>query len=62
MRKTAALITTLILAATPAAAMADPDFGPGNSSKGPQDGKCHTAEHGVAPSPNQDSEPGCKGN
>ena len=37
-------------------AFADPDFGPGNSSKGPNDGgaKCHP------PGTNGDS-PGCKG-
>jgi hypothetical protein len=64
MRKLAALITTLALAATPTVAMADPDFGPGNSSKGPNDGgaKCHSPEHGEAPSPNQEDVPGCKGN
>lgn len=63
MRKLAVTITTIVLA-TPAAALADPDFGPGNSSKGPNDAgaKCHTAEHGIAPSPNQDDVPGCKGN
>lgn len=31
-------------------ALADPDFGPGNSSKGPQDGKCHPPGQ-VLPSP-----------
>jgi hypothetical protein len=37
------------------AALADPDFGPGNSSKGPNDGgaKCHPPGQTVA-------EPGCK--
>ena len=46
------------------AASADPHFGPGNSSKGPNDGgaKCHSPEHGEAPSPNQEDIPGCKGN
>lgn len=45
-------------------AFADPDFGPGNSSKGPNDpgAKCHSPEHGEAPSPNQEDVPGCKGN
>lgn len=33
---------------------ADPDFGPGNSQKGPQDGKCHPPGQ-VLPSPE------CKG-
>lgn len=51
---------TLALSGT---ASADPDFGPGNSSKGPNDSgaKCQTAEHGIAPSPNQEDAPGCKG-
>ena len=37
------------------AALADPDFGPGNSSKGPNDGgaKCHPPGQTV-------NEPGCK--
>jgi hypothetical protein len=39
----------------PATAVADPDFGPGNSSKGPHDGgaKCH-------PPGQTETEPGCK--
>lgn len=57
---TAGLLLTLSLGTASAA----PDFGPGNSSKGPNDGgaKCHSPEHGQAPSPNQDDVPGCKGN
>jgi hypothetical protein len=44
------------------AALADPDFGPGNSSKGPHDGgsKCHAPKHGTGPD-SQDPVPGCKG-
>ena len=44
---------TLLLGAS--AAAADPDFGPGNSSKGPNDGgaKCH-------PPGQTETEPGCK--
>jgi hypothetical protein len=44
---------TLMLGAL--AAAADPDFGPGNSSKGPNDGgaKCH-------PPGQTEFEPGCK--
>jgi hypothetical protein len=43
----------LSVAAAPA--VADPDFGPGNSSKGPNDGgaKCH-------PPGQTTTEPGCK--
>jgi hypothetical protein len=39
----------------PASAVADPDFGPGNSSKGPNDGgaKCHPPGQTV-------NTPGCK--
>jgi hypothetical protein len=64
MRKFVTLLTIAALGITAPAAFADPDFGPGNSSKGPNDGgaKCHTAEHGEAPSPNQEDVPGCKGN
>jgi hypothetical protein len=49
----AALTASLALAAAPA--YADPDFGPGNSSKGPNDGgaKCHPPGQTV-------TEPGCK--
>jgi hypothetical protein len=42
---------TLLLGAS--AAAADPDFGPGNSSKGPQEGKCH-------PPGQTETTPGCK--
>jgi hypothetical protein len=64
MKKFAALLASLALMVVAPAAMADPDFGPGNSSKGPNDGgaKCHSPEHGEAPSPNQEDVPGCKGN
>jgi len=43
-------------------ALAAPDFGPGNSSKGPNDGgaKCHAPGHGTGPGAN-DPVPGCKG-
>jgi len=42
--------------------LADPDFGPGNSSKGPHDGgaKCHAPGHGTGPGANEPV-PGCKG-
>jgi hypothetical protein len=55
-RTIALLVSTLLtlgLMAGPAAA--DPDFGPGNSSKGPNDGgaKCHPPGQTVF-------EPGCK--
>jgi hypothetical protein len=45
----------LAFAIAPASAMAAPDFGPGNSSKGPNDGgaKCHPPGQTV-------TEPGCK--
>jgi hypothetical protein len=49
--------TTLALlgALAPAAALADPDFGPGNSSKGPNDpgAQCHPPGQTV-------DTPGCK--
>lgn len=37
------VLALTITAAVPASALADPDFGPGNSSKGPQDAGaiCH---------------------
>jgi len=43
-------------------AFGDPDFGPGNSSKGPNDpgAKCHTPGHGTGPGANEPV-PGCKG-
>jgi hypothetical protein len=45
----------LLGALAPAAALADPDFGPGNSSAGPNDGnaKCH-------PPGQTTTTPGCK--
>jgi hypothetical protein len=54
MRRKAIIATLLVALAAPAAALADPDFGPGNSNKGPQDGKCHPPGQ-VLPSPE------CKG-
>ncbi len=50
-----AVIASLTLLLSAAAASADPDFGPGNSSKGPNDGgaKCHPPGQTV-------EEPGCK--
>jgi hypothetical protein len=50
----AAAVLSLGVVAAPAA-YADPDFGPGNSSKGPNDGgaKCH-------PPGQTQTEPGCK--
>jgi hypothetical protein len=50
----AAAVLSLGVAAAPAA-YADPDFGPGNSSKGPNDGgaKCH-------PPGQTTNTPGCK--
>lgn len=49
------LLAMTFAAASAAPAMADPDFGPGNSSKGPNDGgaKCHPPGQTV-------DEPGCK--
>jgi hypothetical protein len=38
-RATALALVGVALMAS--AAFANPDFGPGSSSKGPQDGKCH---------------------
>jgi hypothetical protein len=55
-KKTAAVLLAGVFAlSVPAAAFADPDFGPGNSSKGPNDGgaKCHPPGQTV-------DEPGCK--
>jgi len=50
-----AFATLGVLGALAPAALADPDFGPGNSSKGPNDGgaKCHPPGQTV-------TEPGCK--
>jgi hypothetical protein len=61
MKKFSALLAVLALAA-PSAAMAAPDFGPGKSSKGPNDGgaKCHEPDHGTGPGPHEPV-PGCKG-
>lgn len=60
-RKTfAAVLATAALAIPVAPAFGDPDFGPGNSQKGPHDGKCHEAGHGTGPGAN-DPVPGCKG-
>jgi hypothetical protein len=51
----AVLLAGAFALSIPAAANADPDFGPGNSSKGPNDGgaKCHPPGQTV-------NEPGCK--
>jgi hypothetical protein len=53
-------VAALSLSAAPAFAV--PDFGPGNSSKGPNDGgaKCHAPGHGTGPGANEPV-PGCKG-
>jgi hypothetical protein len=58
----AGLLAAAALSITAAPAVADPDFGPGNSSKGPHDGgaKCHAPGHGTGPGAN-DPVPGCKG-
>jgi hypothetical protein len=50
-----AVVAALTLLLTAGAAGADPDFGPGNSSEGPNDGgaKCHPPGQTV-------EEPGCK--
>ncbi|HET6952215.1 MAG TPA: hypothetical protein VFI47_17680 [Acidimicrobiales bacterium] len=50
-----AVVASLALLLGAGAAAADPDFGPGNSSKGPNDGgaKCH-------PPGQTEFEPGCK--
>jgi hypothetical protein len=50
-----AVVASLALLLGATAAAADPDFGPGNSSKGPNDGgsKCH-------PPGQTEFEPGCK--
>ena len=49
------LASMFALSATAPGALADPDFGPGNSSKGPNDGgaKCHPPGQTV-------NTPGCK--
>ena len=55
MRRIVGLALAIGALAIPATAFADPDFGPGNSSKGPNDGgaKCHPPGQTV-------NEPGCK--
>jgi len=55
MRRIIALTFAIATLAVPSTALADPDFGPGNSSKGPHDGgaKCHPPGQTV-------TEPGCK--
>jgi hypothetical protein len=55
MRRKIALAVGALMLALPGTALADPDFGPGNSSKGPQDpgAKCHPPGQTV-------EEPGCK--
>ena len=60
MRKGIAILLSVGALTIPASAFVDPDFGPGNSSKGPHDGKCHEAGHGTGPGAN-DPVPGCKG-
>jgi hypothetical protein len=51
----ASILAVAALSITAAPAFGDPDFGPGNSSKGPHDGgaKCHPPGQTV-------DEPGCK--
>ena len=58
----AGVLAVAALSISAAPALADPDFGPGNSSKGPNDGgsKCHEPGHGTGPGSN-DPVPGCKG-
>jgi hypothetical protein len=58
----ASFLAAAALSITAAPAMADPDFGPGNSSKGPNDGgsKCHAPNHGTGAGINEPV-PGCKG-
>jgi hypothetical protein len=55
MRRIVGLALAIGALAITATAFADPDFGPGNSSKGPNDGgaKCHPPGQTV-------NEPGCK--
>jgi hypothetical protein len=55
MRRIVSLALAVGALAIPASAFADPDFGPGNSSKGPNDpgAKCHPPGQTV-------NEPGCK--
>ena len=58
----AGFLSVAALSISAAPALADPDFGPGNSSKGPNDGgsKCHAPAHGTGPGSNE-AVPGCKG-
>lgn len=56
----AGVVGAFAIAVSAAPALAAPDFGPGNSNKGPQDGKCHEAGHGTGPGANEPV-PGCKG-
>jgi hypothetical protein len=51
----ATLLATAMVVGPAGAALADPDFGPGNSQKGPHDpgAKCHPPGQTV-------EEPGCK--
>jgi hypothetical protein len=58
----ASFLATAALSISAAPALADPDFGPGNSSKGPNDGgaKCHAPSHGTGPD-SHEAVPGCKG-
>jgi hypothetical protein len=58
----ASILAAGALSIATAPAFADPDFGPGNSSKGPNDGgaKCHEPAHGTGPDA-QEPVPGCKG-
>ncbi len=55
MRKLLVILTATAGLLIPSSAFADPDFGPGNSSKGPNDpaAKCHPPGQTV-------TEPGCK--
>ena len=61
-RTLAGALAVAALSIPAAPALADPDFGPGNSSKGPNDGgsKCHAPGHGTGPGANEPV-PGCKG-
>jgi hypothetical protein len=62
-RKILAFALTVGALTIPASsAIGDPDFGPGNSSKGPNDGgaKCHAPNHGTGAGSNEPV-PGCKG-
>ena len=58
----AGVIAAAALSIPAAPAIADPDFGPGNSSKGPHDGgaKCHAPAHGTGPGSHEPVS-GCKG-